>query len=257
VGPPKSGTGPKRDPETAPTFAHLSGRRMSRGAKHLLFFQHRRIRSLLIANLDKFMSTMSRSSRTFVLDAFGLRQFNNPSYTGTQIHYDPEEFEKRINEIYDSGRAELKDGYAPFCKHLFVENFANVTCGYVKKTAETKALIETSYESRQDGELAVLVEYISRDKLPPPMSTHLDIILYSREQIIKENIAMNVTPPDTDAPWGIISIKGQLCDFELPMQPITSMRNALGREEGGSGVRIDRVKYQQSVDFWSDHVSIK
>ena len=36
-------------------------------------------------------------------------------------------------------------------------------------------------------------------------------------------------PPVSDAPWGIISVKGQLCDYELPMQPITVMRNALGR----------------------------
>lgn len=26
---------------------------------------------------------------------------------------------------------------------------------------------------------------------------------------------MNEIPPDTTAPWGIISVKGQLCDFEL------------------------------------------
>ena len=38
-------------------------------------------------------------------------------------------------------------------------------------------------------------------------------------------------PPASTAPWGIISVKGQLCDFELPMQPITVMRNALGAEE--------------------------
>ena len=84
----------------------------------------------------------------------------------------------------------------------------------------------------KEGELPVLVEYISSSKLAAPQATHLDIILYSREQITKENEAMGVTPPDTDAPWGIISVKGQLCDYELPMQPITMMRNALGKEGG-------------------------
>ena len=56
---------------------------------------------------------------------------------------------------------------------------------------------------------------------------------------------------------GIISVKGQLCDYELPMQPITVMRNALGKEHGGSGVPLDREKYMESVRFWKDHVSIK
>jgi hypothetical protein len=63
--------------------------------------------------------------------------------------------------------------------------------------------------------------------------------------------------PDSTAPWGIISVKGQLCNYELPMQPITMMRNALGASEGGSGVALDREKYKQSVEFWSNHVSVK
>jgi len=197
------------------------------------------------------------TSPTFVLDAFGLRQFNNPSYTGTQISYDPKEFEAKINQIYESGGAELKEGYAPFCKHLFVENFADVSCGYIAKSPDKLALIESGYESRKEEELAVLVEYIDRSKLPPPKATYLDIILYSRDQIIKENEAMGLVPVETDAPWGIISIKGQMCDYELPMQPITAMRNALGKAEGGSGVPIDRLKYKESVQFWMHNVSIK
>ena len=63
--------------------------------------------------------------------------------------------------------------------------------------------------------------------------------------------------PETNAPWGIISVKGQLCDYELPMQPITMMRNALGRDQGGSGVDLDVQKYRDSVAFWSKYVSIK
>ena len=68
---------------------------------------------------------------------------------------------------------------------------------------------------------------------------------------------MNEIPLETLAPWGIISVKGQLCDYELPMQPITMMRNALGKDQGGSGAPIDSEKYKEAVDFWSDHVAIK
>ena len=193
----------------------------------------------------------------FVMDDFGLRAFNNKEYVGTQVHYDPSDFEKKVNEYFESGEVPLVEGYAPFCKHLFVPNFAGVTCGYTKITEENRALIQSEYEARKEGELAVLVEYISSSKLTAPEATHLDIILYSREQIIKENEAMGVTPPDTEAPWGIISVKGQLCDYELPMQPITMMRNALGKEEGGSGVPLDKSKYADSVGFWKEHVAIK
>lgn len=63
-------------------------------------------------------------------------------------------------------------------------------CGYVEKTAENIPLIESCYDARKENELAVLIEFIDSKKLAAPTATFLDVILYSREQIIKENIAM-------------------------------------------------------------------
>jgi hypothetical protein len=42
---------------------------------------------------------------------------------------------------------------------------------------------------------------------------------------------------------------------ETPMAPITMLRNALGVEEGGSGVPIDREAYRRSVEFWRTHAN--
>ena len=54
-----------------------------------------------------------------------------------------------------------------------------------------------------------------------PEAKYLDIILYSREQLVKEHRAMP-SKGDADAlpqaPWGIISIKAQDEDHETPMQ---------------------------------------
>jgi hypothetical protein len=41
------------------------------------------------------------------------------------------------------------------------------------------------------------------------------------------------------------------------MDPITMMRNSLGAEEGGSGVKLDRDKYMESVEFWSKNALVK
>lgn len=89
----------------------------------------------------------------------------------------------------------------------------------------------------------------------------LDIILYSREQLVKEYEAMPSKGAAAggdlpDAPWGIISVKAQDEPFETPMQPITMLRNALGREEGGSGVPLDRAAYDKSVEYWETHATI-
>ena len=76
------------------------------------------------------------------------------------------------------------------------------------------------------------------------------------DEVCKENEAMGKTRTQT-APWGIVSIKPQVVDYEQPMQPITMLRNALGKEEGGSGVPLDREEYQKSVDFWSSHAPVR
>lgn len=76
------------------------------------------VRRLLapIAFLACTMSTGSEaySGPTFVMDAFCIRQFNNPSYLGTQVNYDVQAFEDKINEYFATGQYPLVDGYAPF-----------------------------------------------------------------------------------------------------------------------------------------------
>lgn len=200
----------------------------------------------------------SAIKRTFAMDKFALRQFIDPNYLGTKISYDPAEFADKINEFFDSGHYPLVDGYAPFCKHLFVPNFIGETkCDYVLIAEDNKHLIESDYVARTASELPVLSRWIDRTNVEAPNATYLDIILYSREQIIQESLAMNESSGDETSPWGIICVKGQTCNYELPMQPITMLRNALGKEEGGSGVLLDRVKYAESVDFWKRYCSIK
>jgi len=59
------------------------------------------------------------------------------------------------------------------------------------------------------------------------------------------------------APWGIISVKAQDVNHELPMQPITMLRNALGREYGGSGVPLVKKGYLECVEFWSKNAVVR
>eukprot|EP00831_Metopus_contortus_P073538 TRINITY_DN67090_c0_g1_i1.p2 TRINITY_DN67090_c0_g1~~TRINITY_DN67090_c0_g1_i1.p2 ORF type:complete len:103 (+),score=27.79 TRINITY_DN67090_c0_g1_i1:166-474(+) len=86
---------------------------------------------------------------------------------------------------------------------------------------------------------------------------YLDVILYSREQIRLENEALGSPTVDEEYDYGIVSVKPQDVDYEIPMQPITVMRNALGKEQGGSGIPINFSEYMKSVNFWKDHVTVK
>ena len=202
-----------------------------------------------------------------VVDPFCFRQFaehqqSSPSYTGTVFSISVQSFEEIINQRFDE--AKLKDGYAPFCKHLFVTNdFTDARVNVLPITPQNEHLLRTKYEARNEKELPVLSRYfpgdheqLSRDQLP--IAKYLDLILYSREQINAENAAQgdDTSATSVTAPWGIVSIKAQDVDFELPMNPITVMRNALGKEEGGSGIPLDREAYMASVNYWKDHAVV-
>jgi hypothetical protein len=195
----------------------------------------------------------------FFLDDFALRQWDDERYSGTRIDFDKAEFVRRVHEAHVSGAAPLVDGYAPFCKHVFVPNFVGAKVGNVEITSENERLLKSGYSARSDAELAVLTRWFQASDVEAPEATHLDVILYSREQLELERAAVPSKaerPPLPDAPWGIISVKAQNEDYETPMQPITMMRNALGREEGGSGVPLEREKYDASVKYWRTHAPI-
>ena len=170
------------------------------------------------------------------VDSFAMRQFHQQ-----QIPIAVGVFEEHINTLFVSGEYPLKDGYAPFCKHMFVPNFAGCKQAFLEITRENEHLIRTEYQQRKESELPVLVRYFPRELVEHEIheAKYLDIILYSRDQIIKESEAMNEAsdyekrPEIANCEWGIISIKPQDVMHELPMTPITVMRNALGKEEGG------------------------
>jgi len=196
------------------------------------------------------------SAPLFFLDEFALRQFNDKTYQGTRITgIEPDAFAEEVNRLC-SDESKLVDGYAPFCKHVFVKNFVGAKVPAVKLTKENEHLVRSEYKARTEKELPVLTRYIPIDKYEPKEAAHLDIILYSREQVMAEHEALGNSLDIPDRPWGIISIKAQDEDYETPMQPITIMRNALGKDQGGSGVPLEREKYNASVSYWSQHVPL-
>ena len=58
-----------------------------------------------------------------------------------------------------------------------------------------------------------------------------------------------------DADWGVVGCLYTMTPEELPMAPITMLQQRAGREEGGSGVPLDREAHRRSVAFWSTHAN--
>ncbi len=153
------------------------------------------------------------------------------------------QFERHLNE---HAPLQVLDGYAPFCKLHVHRNWTSTKCLAVPISVDNRHLLRSDYEARNDSELPVLVRWF--EGLQPPVAEYLIPILYSREQLAKEG-----SPIDAD--WGVVGCMYTMEPEETPMAPITMLRNALGVEEGGSGVAIDRAAYRYSVEFWRTHAN--
>lgn len=184
---------------------------------------------------------------------FALRNWQ-PGASGTRVEgLSPEALVVRCNRAVGEG-AVLVEGYAPFCAHLFLPNDTATRCGFAPITDDNRHLLQSGYRARREGERAVLERWF--EGVEAPVAGFLDVILYSRAQLEAEAADYgHDDAPDCD--WGIVSVIGTLQPAEPPMPPITQLRNALGRAEGGSGRAIDPERYDAAVAFWECHASVR
>jgi Protein of unknown function (DUF3228) len=107
---------------------------------------------------------MSTVSKAIVVDPFCFRQFSeqdaSQSYGGTVFLQSVAEFEEIVNARFVD-ESHLKDGYAPFCKHLFLENdFTEAKVNVLPLTKENEGLVRTEYHARNEKELPILQRFI-------------------------------------------------------------------------------------------------
>jgi hypothetical protein len=154
-----------------------------------------------------------------------------------------EEFERHLNQ---NSPVAVLDGYAPFCKLHVHRNWTSTRCLTISITDCNRHLLRSGYEARNRNELPVLVRWF--DGIQAPVAEYLIAILYSREQLGLEGKPI-------EADWGIVGCLYTDAPDEIPMAPITMMRNALGVSEGGSGVPLDQAAYRRSVEYWNTHAN--
>jgi hypothetical protein len=154
-----------------------------------------------------------------------------------------EQFEHHLNR---HAPFRVLDGYAPFCKLHVHRNWTSTRLIALPITDANRDRLRSAYEARTRDELPVLVRWF--EGVEPPVADYLIAILYDREQLAREGTT-------TDADWGVVGCMYTATPDEIPMAPITMMRNALGVAEGGSGVPVDRAAYARSVAFWSSHAN--
>jgi len=208
--------------------------------------------------------------KKYVITNFAKRHFD-PKFGGTKIlDYNPAEFECMLNNNDDYPYV-VENGYADFCKILTMHNFTNAKTGSLAITLENYQYLRSGYSTRREGELPVLSRWF---ELPvsKPTAKYLSVVVYNYEQLKKEydadikklnnkygNECYEPAPfeLEDESQWGIVCILAHMGVKTDPMKPATMLRNALGVEEGGSGVPLDREEYLKSVEFWENHATVK
>jgi hypothetical protein len=204
---------------------------------------------------------------TKILD-FSKKDFNDNINLELKRYYENKKnglYEIDINPYQALIQPNIKiyDGYADFCKLIAIKNFTKAKIGSTLITLENFQYLRSGYSSRRESELPVFSRWLELP-LDKPQAKWLFLVLYSKEQIDKEakketikKCAENCTPNEFNADWGIVAILGQNSSKEEPMKPETMLRNALGIDEGGSGVKLNKEKYLESVAFWDKNATIK
>jgi hypothetical protein len=171
------------------------------------------------------------------------RLFPKESRRNTIQDCTPEAFERHLNV---HAPLQVLDGYAEFCKLHVHRNWTSTRCLTIPITDDNRHRLRSAYEARSKAELPVLVRWF--EGLDAPVANYLIVILYSRAQLAREGEPI-------EADWGVVGYLYTAEPEEIPMAPITMMRNALGVAEGGSGVPLDRAAYRRSVDFWEHNAN--
>ncbi len=197
--------------------------------------------------MEKIANSNRIGIMSISLTDFALGRHFSPDFAGTKIAgIFPPQFEREVNNLLPK----LWPGYAPFCKHAFVENTWGALAGVVEITSENEHLLRTEYVSRRMTELPVLTRHFPRGSVQPEVAPYLDLILYSAEQLHSEGVSIS-------GEWGIVSINSCTEPLEAPIGPTTMLRNALGKEQGGSGVELDEAAYLTSVHYWTRWATVK
>jgi hypothetical protein len=80
-----------------------------------------------------------------VVDPFCLRQFDPKSGKTPYISCEVANFEVHVNKLWEASEpgSLLRDGYAPFCKHIFIPNFVGASVNVLPITPENEAMLKS------------------------------------------------------------------------------------------------------------------
>lgn len=190
----------------------------------------------------------SQSKITVGINDFVKRQ-TKPDFVGTKISVpELESLRAKAEQAMNSG--EFKKGYADYVSVVGTID-PKILSSIAVITPENKHLLKTEITKRREGEDEFNhVYFLSKDVKGLP-SHHVDLILYTAEQLEKEK------EKHTNADYDLISVNAEMGTKAVPISPETMKRNIKGPDSGGSGFQHTKQEISQSEKFWENHAFIR
>jgi len=186
------------------------------------------------------------------INGFVVRQ-TQPGFAGTSTTMD--DLRQIVQVVTQT--CSFYEGYAPYVRNfkIPVGILSATTCGEAEITAENLHLLKSGYKVRAGGKERGEVPHLTRwfEGVPKPPAKAVTAVFYSKEHLVEEGVEV-----DGDE-WDLITVLGGAnpeIDPASVMYPETILRNALGKEFGGSGKPIDREFYERMVDHASRYALI-
>ena len=181
---------------------------------------------------------------------FCLSNTFDPTRSGTTVTgITSEDFMTQINQraSLELGTVEVSSEYPEICRHFFVKNdFTTTRQGVVAITSDLRPLVVAAMVTRggqEEVENPYKAYSISSENVDVPQAEFLDIILYSREHLKDEGIAI-------DGDWGVVTILGVPTCEQTPPTRVTLERNSVGTDAGGNGIEATASMLSKSDAYW-------
>lgn len=147
---------------------------------------------------------------------------------------------EQLEKMVEANREKAVQGYKPgvFLTPVHAEGFFT---SIVQLTPETK--LHAEFKPRREGEDSFVNVTAEGRKMP---AKSVVIVTYSKEVLAEGN------ERSTDADYEIVSINASPTEQEVPMDPVTMMRNFLQRPGGTKG-EFSAQQFAESIFFWEQH----
>lgn len=190
----------------------------------------------------------SAEKKTVGINEFVKRQ-TKPDFAGTKVTMAQlEDLRKKAEQGVNAGKD--RKGYADFV-HIVSVNEPDILCNIAKITPQNEKLLKTEMTKRREGEEEYEHRFFESKDVKGIPSHHVDIILYTKEQLDKEG------EKNTGSDFDIISINAEISEKGAPIAPVTMRRNIKGPASGGSGHQHTEEEIGESEKFWEQHALIK